>query len=123
MAWQCVISKVYGQVLACIGEPEEGQKPTADDQLKTGSRAGRQAQDQGCHQNHRAEREIIFLFEHPAAAALQPPAGGRGEESVLGVGRDAFEEFNFLQNTTGAFSHGAHRIFCEMHWQAGFAGD
>ena len=46
-----------------------------------------------------------------------------GEESIFGVGRDAFEEFYFLQDASGAFGHGAHRIFSEMHWQAGFSGD
>ena len=55
-------------------------------------------------------------------AISQVPAGGRGavnwpeeEESVFGVGRNAFQEFDFLQHAAGALGDGAHRVVSEMH--------
>jgi hypothetical protein len=56
---------------------------------------------------------------------FQPRAGERRKEIclILGVGRDAFQEFDFLQNAPGAFGHGAHGIVGQVDRQAGFLGD
>ena len=107
------------------GQAEERQENAADGQLEPRRCARRQVQQNQRHKRYGTERDVLRLSNH---CSLPPPelspatAGERNRRESTGVGRDALEELEFLQDSSRSLRHGAQRVVGNVQRQAGFFG-